>query len=98
MNKINSLIVYSLLLSKSDSCDYNSQDIKNLLNAEVSFVGRDLYKKVIMAIASGKSYDEILNIIDNYSDIEYENLLEDQKSYIKTKVKNDLNNRKLKER
>lgn len=98
MNKINSLIAYSLLFSKSDSCDYNSQDIKNMLNAEVSFVGRDLYKKVIMAIASGKSYDEILNIIDNYSDIEYENLLEDQKSYIKTKVKNDLNNRKLKER
>ena len=35
-------------------------------------------------------------MIDNYDGIEYENLLEDQKSYIKTKIKKDLYNRELK--
>lgn len=89
-------MAYSMLFSKNENYEYTSEDIKNMLNSDVSFVGRDLYKKVIVALSTGKSYDEILNMIDNYDGLEYENLLEDQKSYIKTKVKNDLNSRKLK--
>ena len=87
---------YSLLFSKSNKCEYTSEDIKNILNPEVSFVGRDLYRKVIAALSIGKSYNEIIYMIDNYDGIEYENLLEDQKSYIKTKIKKDLYNRELK--
>ena len=41
---------YSLLFSKSNKCEYTSEDIKNMLNPEVSFVGRDLYRKVIAAL------------------------------------------------
>lgn len=89
-------MAYSILFSKSDSREYTSEDIKNMLNSEVSFVGRDLYRKVIVALSTGKSYNEIIHMIDNYDGLEYENLLEDQKSYVKAKVKKDLYNRELK--
>lgn len=88
-------MAYSILFSKSDKCEYTSEDIKNMLNPEVSFVGRDLYRKVIVALSMGKSYNEIVYMIDNYDGLEYENLLDDQKSYIKTKIKRDLHNREL---
>lgn len=88
-------MAYSILFSKSDKCEYTSEDIKNMLNPEVSFVGRDLYRKVIVALSMGKSYNEIVYMIDNYDGLEYENLLDDQKLYIKTKVKKDLHNREL---
>lgn len=88
-------MAYSILFSKSDKCEYTSEDIKNMLNPEVSFVGRNLYRKVIVALSMGKSYNEIVYMIDNYDGLEYENLLDDQKSYIKTKIKRDLHNREL---
>lgn len=89
------VFMYSILLSR----EYNpetitSEDIKNMLNEEVSVCQITLYKDIIKMLSDGKSYIEIFDYIDAYENIEYENLLEDQKSYIKTRVKRDLLKRK----
>ena len=89
------MMLYSQLLSR----EYNpekitSEDIKNLLNEEVSVCQCALYKDIIRMLAEGKSYAEIFEYINSYDSMEFENLLEDQKSYIKIKSKKDLLKRK----
>jgi len=88
-------MLYSLLLSREyEPENITSEDIKNMLNEEVSICQVALYKDIVRLLAAGKSYREIFEYIDKYENIEYENLLEDQKCYIKVKAKRDLIKRK----
>ena len=91
-------MAYSHLLSHDteyDSKDYTSEDIKNMLNEDVSNAQIDLCKKVITLLGQGVSYKKINDFIDSYKFDEDDNLLEDQKTYIKVKTTKDINKRKI---
>lgn len=75
--------------------DLSSEDIKNMFNSDVCECLNILYIEVIKLLANGTSYEEIYDFIDNYDLSDKESLLEDQKGFVKSKVKKDLNKRKL---
>lgn len=92
MDKKNILLLSSIF-SKSDEYDLSVDDIKYQLNQNVTDCEFILYIEIIKMLANGVSYAEIFNYIDKFSSLEYEKLLEDEKGYVKSKVKKDLNKR-----
>lgn len=90
------ILTFSSLLSRGyEPEEIDAEDIKNMLNGEVSDCQITLYLKIIQMLSEGFSYEEIFSFIDSYTSIEYENLLEDQKTYIKRKARSDLQKRKM---
>lgn len=88
-------MMHSFLLTRGyEKHYYTEEDIMNMSNHDVSECQVDLYIKVIKMIASGKTYDEIYEFIDTYTADDYEKLEEKQKTYIKSRIKKDLINRK----
>ena len=89
------LFTYSMLLSREYNMEnITAEDIKNMLNPDVSDCQIELYLEIIKMLSSGVGYEEIFEFIDLYSSEDYENLLEDQKTYIKTLARKDLLKRK----
>lgn len=90
------LMMHSFLLSRGYQCEeFTKEDIKNMQNPETINCQIALYLIVIRMLSNGKSYEEIIEFVDNYSTDEYENLEEGQKTYIKSKTKKDLMRRKM---
>lgn len=96
MIKDKSAAMYSYLLSKGNELDddVTSEDLKYMLDMNVTSCQIDLYLKVIEMLSEGKSYEKIYKYIDSYKSYEYEELLEDQRTYVKSKIKRDLKARK----
>lgn len=95
----NTFMLYSALLRRFKNSDkITPEDIKNMINGEVNNAAIELYKNVINWISEGKSIGEIYYLIDKYNVMEFDTLLEDQKTYIKTRIKKDLKIRNDKER
>lgn len=92
MHKKNILLMASMF-SKSDEYDLSLDDIKYQLNQNVTDCEFILYIEIIKMLAEGARYDEIFDYIDKFSSLEYEKLLEDEKGYVKNKVRKDLNRR-----
>ena len=95
---IKDLLIISMLLSTNSSYKFDMNDVKYHIDENVGSCELTLYLEIIRMISEGASYDEIFDYIDKFSSIEYEELLEDQKSYVKTKVKSVLNQRIERER
>ena len=97
---IRSALVLSYMMRMGEEKKWTAEEIKFELNQNVSECEIAMYTKIIEMLSSLSSYEEIINYIDNYTSPEYEELLEDEKGYVKTKVKTDLNIRinKLKRR
>ena len=93
MNKNNALFVSYLFSKLGNDYTMSSDDIKYTLNESVTDCALIMYKKIIGMLANNKSYSDICNYIDNFSNDEFEDLLDDQKTYVKVKVKSDLDNR-----
>ena len=93
MNKKNVLLLASLFSMSSDGYELDMDDIKYQLDQNVTDCEFILYIEIIKMLADGVSYDEIFDYIDKFSSLEYEELLEDQKGYVKSKIKRDLNKR-----
>lgn len=88
-------MMHSFLLTRGyEGHQYNEEDIINMSNPTVSECQVDLYIKVIKMLGSGKSYDEIYEFIANYTGEDYDKLEEKQKTYIKSRIRKDLVNRK----
>ena len=89
-----SALFLSYMFSKlGDEYTMDADDIKYELNPEVTEVQVPLYLDVIRLLGNGASYEEVYDYIDNYKTIEYDDLLEDQKTYVKTRMRKDLNSR-----
>jgi len=99
MNKIGGLkmvMMHSFLLSRGyEGYEYTDEDIVNMSNPDVSVCQIDLYTKVIRLLSEGKTYEEVCEFISNYTGKDYELLEEKQKIYIKSRVRQDLINRKM---
>jgi hypothetical protein len=95
---IRDLLLISTLLSANSKYKFDMNDVKYHLDENVGTCELRLYIEIIKMISEGTSYDEIFDYIDKYSSLEYQELLEDQKSYVKAKVKNTLNQRIERER
>ena len=93
MDKKNALFLSYIFSKQGDEYMMDAEDIKYELNPEVTDVQVPLYIDIIRMLGEGASYDEIFDYIDNYSNFEFEELLEDQKTYVKTRIKKDLNSR-----
>ena len=88
-------MMHSFLLTRGyEKHQYDDEDIINMSNSDVSECQIDLYVKVIKMLAEDKSYDEIYEFIANYTGEDYEKLEEKQKTYIKSRIRKDLANRK----
>lgn len=89
------LMLHSYLLSRGYQYEeFTFEDIINMSNPDVCNCQMILYLKLIKMLAEGKSYEEIIEFIDNYSTEDYDTLGEEQKTYIKSKTKKDLMRRK----
>ena len=89
-------MMHSFLLTRGyEKHQYDDEDITNMSNPSVSECQIDLYIKVIKMLGSGKNYDEIYEFIDAYTGEGYEKLEEKQKTYIKSRIRKDLVNRKI---
>lgn len=92
MDKRNILFLSSIF-SKSEEYNLSLDDIKYQLNQNVTDCEFILYIEIIKMLANGARYDEIFDYIDKFSSLEYEKLLEDEKGYVKSKIRKDLNKR-----
>ena len=89
-------MLHSFLLTRGyEGHQYDDEDIINMSNPSVSECQVNLYIKVIKLLAENKSYDEIYEFIDTYTGEDYEKLEENQKTYIKSRIRKDLVNRKI---
>ena len=89
-------MLHSFLLTRGyEGHQYDDEDIINMSNPLVSECQIDLYIKVIKMLAEDKNYDDINEFIANYTAEDYEKLEEKQKTYIKSRLKKDLVNRKI---
>ena len=75
--------------------EFTEEDIRNLTNYKVSNRLTTLYIDVIKMLSVGKSYEEIIEYVDNYSSSDYDALEDSQKVYVKNKAKKDLMRRKM---
>ena len=90
------VMMHSFLLSRGyEGYEYTDEDIINMSNPDVSSCQIDLYIKVIRMLSDGKSYEEVSEFISNYTGKDYDLLQEDQKVYIKDRLRKDLKIRKL---
>ena len=88
-------MMHSFLLTRGyEKHYYTDEDIINMSNPSVSECQINLYIKVIKMLAEAKSYDEIYEFIDAYTGEDYDKLEENQKTYIKSRLRKDLVNRK----
>ena len=88
-------MMHSFLLTRGyEKHQYDEEDITNMSNPSVTECQVNLYIKVIKLLAENKSYDEIYEFIDTYTGEDYEKLEENQKTYIKSRIRKDLVNRK----
>ena len=94
----NSSLLYSLLLSMQSGDDYDItlEDKRYLLNQGVSECKVKIYQLVVVMLSEGKSYDEIISVIDKIDIEEYKRLNEEEKDYIQRIFRKDLNSRKRK--
>lgn len=92
----NDALLLSFMLRMGEVEEMTVEDIKNTVNKEVSDCQIELYLKVINLIGKNTPYDKIMEFIDSYKEDEFDDLLEDQKTYIKAKAKSDLNKRRKK--
>ena len=93
MDKNNVLFLSYIFSKLGDEYTMDVDDIKYELNPEVTNVQFPLYIDIIQMLSDGVSYDEIFHYIDNYRNSEFDDLLEDQKTYVKNRVKKDLYHR-----
>ena len=88
------MLFLSYIFSKAgDDYMMDVDDIKYSLNPDVTDAQIPLYINIIRMLGEGASYSEIYEYIDNYNSHEFDDLLEDQKTYIKTRIRKDLNMR-----
>ena len=88
-------MLHSFLLTRGyEKHQYDEEDIMNMSNPDVSECQVNLYIQAIKMLAENKSYEEIYEFIDTYSGKDYEKLEEKQKTYIKSRIRKDLINRK----
>ncbi|MBQ6282280.1 MAG: hypothetical protein IJK66_01935 [Bacilli bacterium] len=92
----NSALLLSYMLRLGEDEEMTAEDIKNAVNKEVSDCQVALCLNVVKLLGKDTPYDVIFDYIDKYTDEDFDELLEDQKSYIKTRIKRDLNTRKRK--
>lgn len=93
---LKAVMMHSFLLSRGyEGFEYTEEDIKNMSNPDISNCQIDLYIKVIRLLSEGKTYEEVCEFISNYNQSDYEKLEEKQKTYIKSRVRQDLNYRKM---
>ncbi len=95
MNRDNALLL-SFMLRMGKYEEMTAEDIKNAVNKEVNDCQVNLYLRVVKLLGKKVPYDKIIEFIDNYTDEDFDDLLLDQKTYIKTKIKRDLNTRRKK--
>ena len=92
---LKAVMLHSFLLCRGyEGYEYTYEDIINMSNPEVGSCQIDLYLKVINLLSNGKSYEEINEFITNYTGKDYELLEDEQKKYVKKRIKKDLNIRK----
>lgn len=93
MDKNNALFLSYIFSKMGDDYMMDKDDIVYELNPEVTDVQVPLYISVIRMLGEGASYQEVYDYIDNYKSLEFDDLLEDQKTYVKTRIRKDLNSR-----
>lgn len=93
MDKNNALFLSYIFSKMGDDYMMDKDDIVYELNPEVTDVQIPLYISVIRMLGEGASYQEVYDYIDNYKSLEFDDLLEDQKTYVKTRIRKDLNSR-----
>ena len=96
MDRNNDAILLSRMLRLDENIPMTSEDIKYVINEDVNCSWARLTKKVAELLAKQTPYEKILKFIDDYTDDGFEDLLLDQKSYIKTMTKRDLRIRRKK--
>ena len=90
------LLLHSYLISRcNENIEFTEEDIYYMRDYSIYSSQISLYKEVIRELSLGKSYEEIMDFIDNYNINESECLNEEQKKYIKSKTKRDLMRRKM---
>ena len=94
------LMLHSYLISRFDENiefddEFTEEDIYYMRDYSIYNSRIILYIEVIKQLSLGKSYEEIMDFIDNYNINESECLNEKQKQYIKSKTKRDLMRRKM---
>ena len=93
-------LVLSLLVSKNKRTEHDVTlvDLKYKHCPRVSECQVKLYTMVINMLGEGKSYEEIINAIDNVNISEYNKLNENEQSYVKMRVKRDVYSRRNNEK
>ena len=66
------------------------------LNQSVSICKVKIYQLVVVLLSQGKTYDEIIDYINNIDIDEYKKLNEEEQDYIQRIFRKDLNSRKRK--
>ena len=95
-----SSLLFSILLSMNNSEDHEVtlEDLRYMYSPAVNDCQIKIYLLVIKYINDGMSYEEIFEFIDNLDIEEYKRLTEEEKIYVKTKIKKDLHTRKNNEK
>ena len=96
MEKNNDAILLSRMLRLDEEIPMTSEDIKYVINEDVNYCWANLTRAVAILLAKQTPYDKILEFIDNYSEDAFDDLLLDQKSYIKSMTRRDLQIRRKK--
>ena len=90
------LMLHSYLISRCyEEDDFTDEDIYYMRDYSIYNSQIVLYIEVIKELSLGKSYEEIMDFIDNYDINKSECLNEKQKQYIKSRTKRDLMRRKM---
>lgn len=92
--------LFSILLSMNNSEDHEItlEDLRYMYSPAVNDCQIRMYLLVIKCINEGMSYEEIYKFIDSIDIEEYKRLTEEEKVYVKTKIKKDLHTRKNNEK
>ena len=96
MKDNNNPLLFSLLVSmnKKEEHEITLEDLRYIYSPKVSRCQIRIYTLVIEALSNGMSYEEIHKMIDKIDFEEYKSLGEDEKRYIRMRVKRDVNSRK----
>lgn len=93
---IKMLMLHSYLISRCNEHEgFTEEDIYYMRDPSIYNSQISLYLEVIKQLSLGKSYEEIMDFIDNYNISESECLDENQKQYVKSRTKRDLMRRKM---
>ena len=99
MKHDNNSLFFSMLfsMSNSDENELTWEDLRYMHSPVVSDCQIKMYLLVIRCLSSGMSYEEVFEFIDNLDIEEYKKLTDEEKIYVKTKIKKDLHTRKYNE-